>query len=337
MISGAAQGEALAYPTGAAARDRFVLDRRGPRAPVDPWRHQGVVVEQERSAEGTIVDVATAFLTGRECPWRCVMCDLWHHTLEADTPPGAIPSQIADALSELRRREGPFPSQIKLYNAGSYFDRRAVPPSDDPAVARAVAGFDRVIVESHPALVGDRAWRLRDLLAPVALEVAMGLETAHPDALGRLNKRITPEGFRRAARELAAHGVALRVFLLIDPPFIPAAEQDDWLARSVAFAFDCGATAVSLIPTRPGEGALDALAAAGAFTPPGLARVERAARLALAAASRGRVFLDLWDFDRLARCRACADDRRARLHRMNLEQRAYPPVACAACGGAEVV
>ena len=45
---------------------------------------------------------------------------------------------------------------IKLYNAGSFFDPRAVPESDYDDVAVALAGCREVIVESHPALVGPR-------------------------------------------------------------------------------------------------------------------------------------------------------------------------------------
>ena len=49
---------------------------------------------------------------------------------------------------------------VKLYNAGSAFDPRAIPPADDADIARAVAGFERVIVESHPAfLAGTHASR----------------------------------------------------------------------------------------------------------------------------------------------------------------------------------
>ena len=70
------------YPDGAKERDRFVLERRGAREALDPWRHQGVIVEDEYGEDGAIARVATVFLTGRECPWRCVMCDLWRYTIE---------------------------------------------------------------------------------------------------------------------------------------------------------------------------------------------------------------------------------------------------------------
>ena len=65
----------------------------------------------------------------------------------------------------------------------------------------------------------------------------MGMETAHPEALDRLNKRFTLEDFATAARALGDRGVALRVFLLISPPFVPSEQQDAWLLRSLERSF----------------------------------------------------------------------------------------------------
>jgi hypothetical protein len=164
-----------------------------------------------------------------------------------------------------------------------------------------------------------------------ALVVAMGLETAHPDALDRLNKHMTLDSFAAAAERLDAMGVALRVFLLVPAPFIAADQQATWLRRSVAFAWQCGATVVSLIPTRLGNGALDAIAADGDFTPPSIDDLERShdAALAVPRPAGARVFADTWDLERFATCGACLPGRRARLHAMNLAQRVLPPVACA--------
>jgi radical SAM enzyme (TIGR01210 family) len=327
------------YPTTARARDRFVLDARGGRPLHDPWRHQGLVVEDEPSAEGNVVAIATVFLTGRECPWRCVMCDLWRHTTTADTPPGAIPAQISAARQELGVR-GVTATHVKLYNAGSFFDPHAVPERDYPAVAESLHGLTRVVVESHPSLVGRRVDRLLDALdrhrspggRPVQLEVAMGLETGHPDALGLLNKRMTVDDFRAAAEALARRSVALRVFLLIWPPFVPFDEQDDWLVRSLDLAFSCGASVASLVPTRAGNGAVELPAENGCFRAPRLEDIERSIERAHEACSgRGRILVDLWDLERFADCRPCFAARRARLHAMNLEQRIRPPVPCAHC------
>jgi archaeosine synthase beta-subunit len=332
------------YPSAAADRDRFVLDRRPPRAIHDPWKPRGVFVEEERSAEGAIARVATVFLTGRECPWRCVMCDLWQETTVDDTPAGAIATQVAAARQTIDRPDDPV-SVMKLYNAGSFFDPRAVPEGDYGPVARSLSGLTRVIVESHPALVGARTQRFLDALRRSAsgpqrapdLEVAMGLETVHPEALDRLHKRMNVEGFRRAAGHLNDLGVDVRVFLLVSPPFVPREQQDEWLLRSVDVAVACGASAISFIPTRSGNGAMDALAEAAWFLHPQLADLERSLSLALArvTGTGARVFADLWDLGRFADCRSCLDARRSRLHSTNLEQREQPTVGCGYCGGTE--
>ena len=404
MTRHASQPIASPYPSTRRQRDAFVLAHRSRRPTLDPWRHQGVIVEPERAADGGVVTTATVFLTGRECPWRCVMCDLWQHTIVDDTPRGAIPAQIMEALETLRgglagaglppspsgyggqvvgramsgalpagqvvhgasataghesaphaaaglvpraaprapdksgayawrRANGELPAVLKLYNAGSFFDDRAVPPADDDAIVAALSGVRDVVVESHPALVRDRTWRMNDALGRhgVQLEVAMGLETVHAGALNALNKGATADAFAHVARQLATHGIRLRVFVLIHPPFVPGAEQLAWLERSVDFAFDCGASVVSLIPTRSTTGAMTALAAEGSFTAPRLLDVEAAALAGLSRA-RGRVFVDLWDLAQVATCRACAAPRRDRLHRLNLEQHAPPALTCSVCG-----
>lgn len=314
------------FPTTSAERDRWILAQRPPRAAVDPTRPYHFLLEDECAASGEIVSVATIFLTNRECPWRCLMCDLWKHTLTETPPAGAIPAQIDYALARL----GSGARQVKLYNSGSFFDPRAIPPGDHPAIAERLRAFERVIVECHPALVGESALRFRDQLS-APLEVAMGLETIHPEVLPRLNKRMTLEDFARAAEFLRRHGLALRAFVLVKPPFLDEAEALTWAERSLDYAFDLGASVVSLIPTRPGNGALDALAASGAFSSPRLATLEAAAAYGLSQ-HRGRVFADVWDLEKFSDCPQCFPAREERLREMNLQQTLLPPPHCAACG-----
>ena len=291
------------YPETAAERDRWIVAHRGRRAEPDARRPWAFFVEDERSKDGEVVPVATVFLTNRECPWRCLMCDLWKNTLTESVPAGAIPEQIDYALGRL-----PAARQIKLYNSGSFFDARAIPVEDYPAMAERVRSFERVIVENHPALVGETAVRFRDLVGR-PLEVAMGLETVHPEILEKLNKRMPLDGFRKAAEFLRANGIDLRVFILVKPPFMREEEAVEWTARSVDFAFDCGATAITLIPTRGGNGALEELA----FAPPRLETLEAAFEYGLGV-RRGRVFVDLWDV------RSEDLSRLERLRELNLRQ-----------------
>ncbi len=317
--------------------DRFVLEHRRPKNVLERRRAYASTWEEEPDDSGALVPTAVVFLTNRECPFRCVMCDLWTNTLDDIVPRGAIPQQIRTALAEL-----PPARHIKLYNAGSFFDPQQIPSEDDEEIATAVAGFDRVIVEAHPAFLAgvyaDRCRRFQSMLRG-RLEVAIGLETAHPDVLARLNKRMTLEAFRRAADFLHRRDIALRVFVLLSPPFMPAGEAVEWACRSIDLAAECGATACSVIPTRGGNGAMEALG--DAFQPPRLSDLEAVLEYGLGRRRAGpfgpaiggpvmRVFADLWDIERFCSC-TCSPVRTARLAEMNRCQRITPSIACDSC------
>jgi len=312
------------YPPNLRQRTAWIRGHRGLRRSLDPRRPYAYLVEEECTASGDIAATATIFLTNRECPWTCLMCDLWQNTLTETVPIGAIPGQIEFALSAL-----PKARQVKLYNAGSFFDPRAIPPGEFPEIARRLESFDRVIVECHPSLVNDSALRFRDLLAG-KLEVAMGLETAHPQVLEKLNKGLTLDRFKSAAAFLQHDNIALRTFVLVQPPFLASDQALEWTQRSVDLSFDSGAEVVSLIPTRSGNGALEALAARGEFREPKLSLLEAAMESAMSR-KRGRILADLWDLDRFSNCTRCLSARRDRLHQMNLRQVLIPPVRCSAC------
>ena len=158
----------------------------------------------------------------------------------------------------------------------------------------------------------------------------MGLETAHPEVLPQLNKRMTLDQFKRAAGFLTENNIDLRVFILVQPPFMREEESLEWAARSLDFAFNCGATAATLIPTRAGNGAMEQLQSIGQFTAPKLATLEAAAAYGLAL-NQGRVFTDLWDIH--PACPHCGPKRIERLRRMNLHQTILTPIECAECEG----
>ena len=299
-----------AYPSSPSARNRWIIQQRPARNVLDPWRPYAFVAETEPGPDGQPVEVATVFLTNRECPWRCVMCDLWRNTLEETVPEGAIAAQIEYALRHLPPMT-PGSGSLKLYNAGSFFDPRAIPPGEYPSVARLASTFRSGHRGMPPRPGGARCLEFRDRLSG-RLEVAMGLETVHPEVLARLNKGMTLEQFRRAADFLNDAGIDLRVFILVRPPWLSEPEGVAWAKRSLDFAFDCGATVCSLIPTRAGNGAMESLMATGAFTPPSLASLETALEYGLSRRS-GRVFADLWDIETFLGCPSCSA---ARIDRM---------------------
>jgi len=311
-------------------RDRAWITAQRPTrtAVLDLYKPHAFFLEEERAESGRIASSATILLTNKECPWRCLMCDLWKNTTTETVPVGAIPRQIEFALSQL----GSEPEHIKLYNSGSFFDPAAIPLADYSDIARTVSFAKHVVVESHPRLIGEKALRLRALLAGT-LEVAMGLETIHPQVLPRLNKKFDLDHFSNAVRFLRREKIAVRAFVLVKPPFLDDSEGLAWAVKSAAYAFNCGANVVSLIPTRVGNGAMEQLQKAGDFAPPQLGTLEKAVEQALALRA-GRVFADTWDLEKFSNCSACLDRRRQRLHAMNLSQQILSPVDCQTCGGA---
>jgi uncharacterized Fe-S cluster-containing MiaB family protein len=136
---------------------------------------------------------------------------------------------------------------------------------------------------------------------------------------------MTLDSFRRAAEFLHENAIDLRVFVLLSPPFMPAGEATEWACRSLDLAAECGATAATVIPTRGGNGAMEALS--GQFHPPRLPALETAIEYGLSIGSI-RVFADLWNVERFADC-SCSADRAARLQVMNREQHVPPRIECA--------
>lgn len=306
--------------------DRRIRALRPPKPVANPEAAHGTIVEEERRPGGGREQTLTVFLTGAECPFTCAFCDLWQWTLDGPTPPGALVRQLEGALAI---HEGVPLDRLKLYNASNFFDPRAVPSGDLPAIARLADRFASVTVESHVNTIGPSALRFASQLGG-RLEIAVGLETVHPVASARLNKRLDLDRFERAARFLADHGIDLRVFVLLGAPYVPAEESVEWTVRSVEFAARHGAAVVSIIPVRGGNGELERLQALGDFTPPRLRQLEEALDACVSLGTTV-VTADLWDASLLAGAECCRAERVARLARLNVTGRPEPPVACPRC------
>lgn len=301
--------------------DDIVISKRGKKNEVDLRKPYAFLVEKELTAEGLIEDVAVIFLTNSECPFRCLMCDLWKNTTDAPVPEGSIPVQIEYALARL-----PFVKHIKLYNSGSFFDRRAVNENDYGRIAELLSSFESVIVECHPKLVNDKILFFRDLLKP-SLEISMGLETVHEGILAKLNKKMSLKDFSKAADFLNSNGISSRAFILLRPPFMTEEEGIIWAERSVDFAFDSGAGACTIIPVRGGNGIMEELKREGYFTTPSIKSLEEVLEYGINL-KRGRVFADTWDLELFSDCESCFQKRLRRISEMNLTQKILPEINC---------
>jgi archaeosine synthase beta-subunit len=313
----------------ASTTDRRIRELRPPKATVDPYNPQGSVLEIERRPNGSVERALTVFLAGAECPFTCSFCDLWRWTIDGATPVGALTRQLESVLDAI---DGAPPDRLKLYNASNFFDDRAVPPEDSLAIAALAAPLGAVTVESHANTIGPRvlsfARRLRG-----RLEIAVGLETIHPRAAAALNKRLDLPRFDRAARFLRDNDIDLRVFVLLGAPHIAVDESVEWTVRTVEYAARGGASVVSIIPVRGGNGELERLQSIGQFSPPNLSQLEEALERCLQFTGTV-VNADLWDAERLIGCNECGWKRIDRLRRLNVTGIFEAPISCAACGRA---
>lgn len=307
--------------------ERAVVEARGPRAARDPTRPYAYFTERERSADGRVEEVAAVFLTNKECPFRCLMCDLWQNATPERVPDGAVAGQAAWALARL-----PDTPHVKLYNGGSFFDPQAIPEPDVDRIGALLQGRRSVIVECHPNLVGERCLAFAEAIAPARLEVAMGLETVDPDVLPLIKPNMSLDDFARAARFLSENDIAVRAFVLLGPPGHHGAARVHWAERSLDYAFSLGVECCVVIPVRAGNGIMDALEREGVYEKPTLAELQAALAYGIGL-RRGRVFADLWDIGRFLDCPRCGAARVAALEQMNTTQCPAPPVACSCTAG----
>jgi radical SAM enzyme (TIGR01210 family) len=301
--------------------EAWIRSKRGKKNSVDAQRPYAWLVEKERTVSGAIEDVAIIFLTNRECPFCCLMCDLWKNTTDYTVPSGAIPNQIEWALNQM-----PGVKHLKLYNSGSFFDGRSIPVEDYTRIASLVSDFETVIVESHPGMINSKCLNFRKLLKP-DLQIAIGLETVNKELLRKLNKQMSTDDFRTSVRFLSEHEILTRAFILLKPPYLSETEGIYWAERSIDFAFECGVECCTVIPVRPGNGAIDFLMEQDSFAPPEIRSLETVLEYGISL-NAGRVFADVWDLQVFSHCDKCLERRKERLIGMNLTQKTDKSLEC---------
>ncbi len=301
--------------------NKWIVSNRGKKNVVDPHLPYTWLVEKEHTISGKIEDTAIIFLTNSECPFHCLMCDLWKNTTDKPVPVGAIPDQIELALAKI-----PKVKHVKLYNSGSFFDEKAIPEADYKRIASLLKDFETVIVESHPKLINEKCIRFKDMLKP-ELQVAIGLEIVQPEILKLLNKKMTLEDFSNAVNFLTKNEIQSRAFILLRPPFLSESEGIYWAKKSIDFAFDAGVECCTVIPVRAGNGAMELLMKSGNFSLPSIYSLETVLEYGISLHT-GRVFADVWDLELFSRCNKCIDQRIKRITNMNLNQRMEKGVTC---------
>ncbi len=223
--------------------------------PVAVW------IEKERF-HGDIVDCLTVILRTRGCSWnRCLMCGY-----RRDTDPNVtsedLKVQLEKALKKGKARV------LKIFTSGSFFELEK--DFRDYVYAKvSEMNFEKLIVESRPEFV----YKLEEDLDRMnfELEVGIGLETSNDFIREHMiNKGFKFEDFEKSAKYLKSHGVRVKAYLLLKPPFLSEREAiEDALnsIRDVKGLVDV----VSLNPTNVQSGTyLENIWRKGLYRPPWL-------------------------------------------------------------------
>jgi radical SAM enzyme (TIGR01210 family) len=285
-------------------------------------------LEVELYPDGRRREIVTVFLRNGRCPLTCVYCALYRQA--TDRP--ASGREIADQID--RAREAwPDVRGLKLYNASSFFEPRSIDQSEESFqyIARALDDLDLVVVEARSENARGAQALARKFSGHI--EVAIGLETSDDALLRRMKKPTSTARFREAAAFLSDHGISLRAFVLVGPPFLPASEVREGAVSTFLEARRAGARVVSLLPVVSEHQPMEALRRQGFFTEVSL---DDYFEVVCDCAERDRrepragdlLIADLDSLARLPGCPACRDEKTRRLKHLNDTGR-IAPFSCA--------
>jgi uncharacterized Fe-S cluster-containing MiaB family protein len=89
-----------AYPAKPQEQSAWITGRRPERNMHDVRKPYHAMLEQEVGPDGQLWDVATLFLVNKECPFRCLMCDLWKNTTVDAVSAEDIVAQVEAGLAQ---------------------------------------------------------------------------------------------------------------------------------------------------------------------------------------------------------------------------------------------
>ncbi len=187
--------------------------------------------EKDRMGDEVVDSFVVIFRTSG-CKWAkisgCSMCGYYNDT-SPDIEGSVLLEQLGEAMKKYRGEK-----LVKIYTSGSFFDPNEIPVDVQDEILSAFPA-ERIIVESRPEFVRD------DVAEAMAqrgnVMVALGLESASDETLlFRINKGFLVRHYVRAAETLNAHGVPVKSYVLLKPPFMTEAEAIDEAIMSVEFA-----------------------------------------------------------------------------------------------------
>ncbi len=254
---------------------------------MDPSRPVHVSLQKEIGYDKKIKKTLEIILTTTRCPFRCLMCGYYKDTIPDSPDPEQIIQQVEKAIKKFPEFE-----QVKIFNSGNFFDKKAIPPDVQVRLFKMLEDADLVTIENRAEYVNERALDEFKSRVNVPIEVAMGLEIADRNKLDIINKHMNLEKFAESARLLRKFGFKSKAYILVKPPFTNEKSALELGLKTIDFAEEIGINTITLIPTRVMDRTMAILRDKGYFSPPSEELMHVLAVEALKRAFE-RVFVDV--------------------------------------------
>lgn len=156
--------------------------------------------------------MATLLLSSGKCAWgKCIFCG-WGR-LESKIDFKRVTGYVDHQLKQFKGED------LKIFASGSFLDDKQFPSKLRKHIVETCKKnkIKDLTIESRPEFI---TWDRLKEFSDLNLTVAIGLEVASDRMLKKLNKGITLEAFEHAVEVLKQRNVNLRVYLLVNPPFV---------------------------------------------------------------------------------------------------------------------
>lgn len=231
-------------------------------APGDLRRPAATWIEEDLLQTERIKALAMVLRT-QGCSWvrehgGCLMCGYSKDSAPIAPQPQFLLNQFYFALEQAKNTSL---SVVKIFTSGSFFDEREIPHKTRTKMLKHLSSLPslrNVILETRPEYVkAEVIEETMQLLGKKTLEVAIGLETSNDHLREKcIHKGFQYQDYIQAAKMIRAHGCALRVYLLLKPPFLTEQEAIADTIDSAIVAIRDGATTVSINPVAVHKGTL---------------------------------------------------------------------------------
>jgi hypothetical protein len=201
------------------------------------------------------VEAGVIILPTIGCRWGrkegCIMCG-YVYDAAREISQEKVVEEFKKALTKIDGIE-----YLKIFTSGSFLDPQELSASSIREIFTHIPkNIKRVQIESRPEFIKEKSLTEIKKMLAAELEIGIGLETATDRIRESINKGFSFDDFEKAVRLCKRHGVKVKAYLLLKPPFLTEEEALQDVKDSIVKARKAGADRVSVNPLNVQRGTL---------------------------------------------------------------------------------